>query len=241
MAIIRTNGYVQLRRGILEHVANGSMSIVEYFVYSVILSQADPSTGIWVGSAGSLSGTFSIAERTCRDIIDRLEKAGYIKRFRVTGRRGNYPILVHRYKCSDGAAKGLRVNALETTSYLDIEHFVRRDAPEKVPLNPPLNPPSFNKRSREVEKKRTIVQFSSADSERIYQAYPRHEAKGTGIEAIKKALGRMDSEDPVAELLTVVEEYAKCKKGTDPRYIPLPATWFNQKRYLDDQNTWRAR
>jgi hypothetical protein len=114
MAILRTNGFVQLRRGLQEHVTNGSMSVGQLGIYCLLLMNADPSTGIWRGSAGLLAAVSGESPRTCRDAFERLEGAGYIKRFAVQGRHGSYPILVHRFDCSDGAMKGKRLNALNT-------------------------------------------------------------------------------------------------------------------------------
>jgi hypothetical protein len=117
LALIRTNGYVQLRRGLLEHVMNGSMSLIEMGLYVAVLVNADPASGIWRGS-GELLGTWlNLSPRTSRDQLARLEVKGYIKRFVVPGRAKPYPILVHNYECSAGAMKGLRLNARKSTSY----------------------------------------------------------------------------------------------------------------------------
>jgi hypothetical protein len=120
VAILRSNGFVQLRRGLQEHITNGSMSVGQLGIYCLILWNADPSTGIWCGSAGVIAALSGESPRTCRHALDRLEKAEYIKRFFVQGSRLSYPILVHRFNCSDGAMKGKRLNALETKDYRHI-------------------------------------------------------------------------------------------------------------------------
>jgi len=117
VAIFRNNGYLRLRRGLFEHVANGQMTAMECFLYTAILANADPSTGIWHSSAGCLAALYSISPRTCRDSLERLEKGGYLKRFPIRGKHGQYPILVHRFDCSDGAMKGMRLNAMESLSW----------------------------------------------------------------------------------------------------------------------------
>lgn len=127
MAIIRTTGFVPLRRGLFEHVVNGDMAPLECFLYSAILASADPKTGIWISSAGVLSGLFGIPHRTCRDLLEKLEKSGYVKRFPVQGRHGSYPILVHLFDCSDGAMKGMRLNAKESKDYKNPVYFSRHD------------------------------------------------------------------------------------------------------------------
>lgn len=68
----------------------------------------------------------------------------------------------------------------------------------------------------------------------IYDAYPKKVGRPAAIRAIRSAIGRELS--PI--LLSKTRDYAAAVKGKDPRYIPHPATWFNQERYNDDPATW---
>lgn len=75
-----------------------------------------------------------------------------------------------------------------------------------------------------------------AKSERIYEEYPRHEGKAAALTAIRKALDSVPYEDLVA---SVVDYNRSCRATRrEKRFIPLPATWFNQKRWLDDRINW---
>src|SRR5262245_31581848 len=65
----RGNGFLQLRRGLWEHVRDGRMTITEALAFVYICSEADTRTGIWKGSAKSLSGELGIPERTARDVL----------------------------------------------------------------------------------------------------------------------------------------------------------------------------
>lgn len=71
----------------------------------------------------------------------------------------------------------------------------------------------------------------------IYAAYPRKEGKLAALKAIDKALHIVDGDT----LLKAVQDYAVAV-GTWPaedyRFIPLPATWFNQGRWEDDRRNW---
>lgn len=85
----------------------------------------------------------------------------------------------------------------------------------------------------------------------IYEAYPRKEGKGAAMEAIRKAVARlMKGEEPHAPMAKIeaqrhlmrrVLEYERSPVGRQPdkTKIPHPATWFNQKRYDDDQANWQ--
>lgn len=76
----------------------------------------------------------------------------------------------------------------------------------------------------------------------VYQAYPHKEGRGAALAAIREALRRVDF--PV--LHAAVRSYGQCvarwpaayrfKEGRDT--CPMPATWFNQERYLDDPRHW---
>lgn len=80
----------------------------------------------------------------------------------------------------------------------------------------------------------------SADIEAIYQAYPRHVGKEAALKAIRKVLERTGMVP--GELLEVVQRYAAAVKrsGTEPRFVPHPASWMNAGRYADDPREWEA-
>jgi hypothetical protein len=122
MAIVRNKGFVQLRRGLFEHVQNGEMSMGECFLYTAILAHADPATGVWISCASMLSSYYKIPERTCQCWLENLEKKRYLRRFRVQGKHAQYPILVHKFQCTDGAQIGMRLNAWASTSCLDLKY-----------------------------------------------------------------------------------------------------------------------
>lgn len=66
----------------------------------------------------------------------------------------------------------------------------------------------------------------------IYTAYPKKKGKGAADRAIRSALKKL----PFDDLLQAVQKFAEAEKGKDPKYIPYPATWFNQERWLDEND-----
>jgi hypothetical protein len=115
-------GHVQMRRGLLDHLRYGRMTLKQKGAFETILQLADWQTGVWFGSARALSaicGKGDVAEREARDLLESLEKAkpqGYIRRFVTPGRRGNYPILVHKYEVRVCEVI-FRVNAWKTVDW----------------------------------------------------------------------------------------------------------------------------
>ena len=76
---------------------------------------------------------------------------------------------------------------------------------------------------------------TDADTEAVYQAYPRHVGKRVALKAIKKALEHIG----YSELLAAVTEYAAAVSGADKKFVPHPATWFNNRRWEDDREEWK--
>ena len=119
----KENGFLQLRRGVFEHVRDGRMSLFDYAIHSYITSQADTRTGIWMGSAGALAGELSLSPRQARRFLERLSQGDYIKRFPVPGKHVCYPILVHKFAVTDGEHRGQQLNAIASTSPVDLRYF----------------------------------------------------------------------------------------------------------------------
>jgi hypothetical protein len=97
------------------------------------------------------------------------------------------------------------------------------------------NPPAQNA---------TPQSCSTTQIEEIYQVYPRRVGRAAALKAIQLAVKRMQSrdanEDAVAFLMERTKLFAASPAGNKGRFTPYPATWFNQERYLDDEQEWNA-
>ena len=129
-SVSKEYGFLQLRRGVFEHVRDGRMTITEALGFIYICSQADTRTGIWKGCAKSLSGELGIPERTARDILEKMQHGDYIRRFAVPGRHACYPILVHKFPITQGEHNGEHLNALESLGPADLRYFSREQGVE---------------------------------------------------------------------------------------------------------------
>ena len=82
----------------------------------------------------------------------------------------------------------------------------------------------------------------------LYRLYPRHIGNRAAERAIRNALKRLPLElkmankpnvgDFVEWLKEQVSAFAASPAGQRGAMTPYPATWFNQSRYLDDQECW---
>ena len=90
-------------------------------------------------------------------------------------------------------------------------------------------------KEREEGNKETEVD-REGQAEIIYQAYPRKVGARKAKQKIRKTL----EEVPFEELLIKVQLFARCVEGQDRQFIPHPETWFNQGRWQDDPEEWKA-
>lgn len=92
--------------------------------------------------------------------------------------------------------------------------------------------PETEQRQSITEKKRTRAKprGEDLDFEKWYRVYPRREARGAAEKAYRIARKSADA----ATLLAGAERASAKAAGADPKFIPLPATWLNQKRWLDE-------
>lgn len=101
----------------------------------------------------------------------------------------------------------------------DIEGDTHVTPSNKVISNPPISP-------------------TGDDISAIYEAYPRKVGKAKAHTAIKKALTKVTPE----ALLEKVNQFAEATTHypeEDRRFIPHPATWFNQGRWEDNPEEWK--
>lgn len=76
-------------------------------------------------------------------------------------------------------------------------------------------------------------------AEAIYALYPKKVGKGAAIKAIVKVLN--SGEVTELELQAAVRCYASAVSRwpeQEKTFVPYPATWMNQKRYMDDPAMW---
>ncbi|MBS0328259.1 MAG: hypothetical protein JSR30_00270 [Proteobacteria bacterium] len=78
-----------------------------------------------------------------------------------------------------------------------------------------------------------------ATSRDVYDAYPRHVGPRAAVTAIEKAMKRQKlSADALLEITLKYAAAVALWPESDREYIPHPATFFNQDRFLDDPKEW---
>jgi hypothetical protein len=69
----------------------------------------------------------------------------------VQGKHAQYPMLIHKFQCTDGALKGMRLNAWESASYQELKYD---PCPEQCTDGAPVGALTVPQSTREGEKKR---------------------------------------------------------------------------------------
>jgi hypothetical protein len=124
-----SRGWYPRRRGILEHLNNGRISLLDAGVHDFLCLTCDYRTGVAFGSAEKVRALCprDTSLRTVQRSLDRLEKIGWIKRFRTPGARGNYPILVGKYFVTDASLTWFSVSLEKTDDWRDVQFDVVTD------------------------------------------------------------------------------------------------------------------
>lgn len=84
------------------------------------------------------------------------------------------------------------------------------------------------KHSSKPSKRSTM---DDSDFEEFYAAYPRKEGRGQAVKAFRTARKKA----PPETILSGLKKQLPGMRERDRQFIPLPATWLNGERWLDDE------
>ena len=113
-------GYVPKRRGVLDHLRDGRLTLQQFGAFDALVLLADKASGIWNGSARALAaqcGAGDVSDRQARHLLESIEAGRYIKRFPTPRSHRNYPILIDKFLITFGAHRGKRLNASATSDW----------------------------------------------------------------------------------------------------------------------------
>lgn len=89
-------------------------------------------------------------------------------------------------------------------------------------------------REKEREKEREVETIVQSESEILFdhfwEVWPKRVAKADARRAWLKAVKKTDP----AEIISAASEYAASPFRPEMKFIPMPATWLNGERWLDD-------
>lgn len=121
-----STGWYKRRRGILEHIESGTIDLLESGIHDylslkanlVIGSPCSIPVGICFTSAPAIHVHCPrVSERTIQRCLKHLEEIGWLKTWKVPGKRGNYPVLLCRGSVADLSGKEYRINGVKTVDW----------------------------------------------------------------------------------------------------------------------------
>ena len=106
-------------------------------------------------------------------------------------------------------------------------------------LSSPVAPlPGEQQSENDESGSRTKIKSAYEEmAESAYTVYPRKVGRDAAIKAIAKAI----KSHGVYKILEATREFSNATSSwpeSEKQYIPHPATWFNQARFLDDRKEW---
>lgn len=131
----------------------------------------------------------------------------------------------------------------------------KRNADETVNETPligtgnEINPDVGFVSSKSKANTNALKKITESYIQQVYENYPRKVARNEAFKAIAKALERLlqgespeglfhSLDDAVVWLMQRTKLFALSPAGQKGDYTPYPASWFNGKRYLDDESEW---
>lgn len=138
------------------------------------------------------------------------------------------PVIDTNNRKFEGGFKGGRprkpvVSESKTIGYENKNHRLGENENEKVNENEKENVNGTVKENAD-EKQKSLF-------DRFWQAYP----KKVGKEAARKAFSKLKpNEEDIDTWLGAVATQQQSRQWQDPKFIPHPATWLNQKRWEDE-------
>lgn len=137
------------------------------------------------------------------------------------------------------AAEHRKIASLEMMreqTKLRVQRWREKQGQQDIPLPPAPASPEQQQTQIQQETPRNAA-VTHDEAEQLYKLYPRRQAKGVALKAIKKA-GDIASISLLTERVKAfAEAVSRWPKEAD-EFIPLASTWFNQQRWEDDPKTW---
>jgi hypothetical protein len=120
---MRYVGWVARRRGILEHLERGDVSLLDTAVHDMLSLWADLQSGICWASAEKINALApsEFSYKSVQRSLAKLERIGWIKRWMTRGKRGNYPVLVCRYFVRDASMTWISTSGERTMDWRDVK------------------------------------------------------------------------------------------------------------------------
>ena len=237
-------GFYKRRRGILEHLEAGTISLLDLAVHDYLNLKANLVAGsgsslppgVCITSATAIHATCpsQISERAIQRSLEHLEEIGWIRRWNVRGKRGNYPVLVCRASVHDLSGNEYRVNGEATT---DWRNPVLEPVGDLSPLSSKADAKLSGDREVRTEKKEgeeaAAATAASPGGETKPKPHPSWKAVGLKpcgtAKFCRQWEGAYDAGDEGEDLVDVMESAIQ---SCQAKKIPVPRPFYHAKHKM---------
>lgn len=221
-----TTGYIQLRRGILEHLADGRITSDEFAAYTVVLLAADRRSGSWKGSGAELAKRIGWQVRKAQRVLAELARKGYLALKRLGGR------VFHGYLVSIPKYFPTLASPVTRDPRAGVTHDVRPPT-----LASPMTPPALQEVLLQEEKKQEAERPAAAPPRRAQNArqfkpFPREVREAKARAEARVGTGPSQGGDVDAK---PKEGYLDFVQLRDKGRIPKGVTWTIWQTMTEDQ------
>jgi hypothetical protein len=117
--VFSKDGFLGIRAGIFDHLHQGRFTPNAWLVYCTLLRQCNWRSGRWYGHSHYIrqaSGNV-MTIRQIQSAMAQLVEHRYVKSFYQQGKKGQYAVLIHKYRVPVGELKGTVLNAFKSDTY----------------------------------------------------------------------------------------------------------------------------
>jgi hypothetical protein len=226
-------GFVQLRRGIIEHLKDGRITSDEFCAYTSMILLADHKTGIWTGCSKVLAKILHWSRRQAQAVLKSLRDKKYISGECKRG-VGLYRIKINKYfKEAHGDADEVRMGMrnFAKEAHGDAQ-LAKKEAHGDATIQEVSLTPEEKISQEEIAKPQTVISQppTLCGFALFWEAYPLHVGEP---EARKEWLRSVQADDRWPEVLSGLEKWKSCERWQDENFIPFPARFLFEKRWLN--------
>lgn len=218
MARIRT-----IKPEIVQSESLGRVSREARLCFVLLWTQADDAGRLRANSrllASLLYPYDDDAANLMDDWLDELEAEGCVRRYVVNG---NTYLDIPNWRDHQ---KIDHAKDSKLPEYSEAVAKRREDSREERRPSRQISQDQGRDQGREGTKERAAD--AAREFEAFWNCYPRKQGKGAAERAFKQAV----SQTSLPDLLAALERQKP--NWTDPKFTPMPATWLNGKRWLDE-------
>jgi cell division protein FtsN len=131
---VTNQGYVKIRRGIVEHLAAGTLNVTEFAVLQLLILMADSATGSGTINAVVLRGCYfpEMPQDTAQRTLLSLETKGFLFRLNPANARLAYRYWIAKYEATTGPHRMRRSDLSQVSRSKDIADLRWVEGPTEI-------------------------------------------------------------------------------------------------------------